>query len=175
MAIKIFSTLCVFYHVLATVAAIAGTYHLLCVSLGRQGFNPVWKRALLNGELHLWISGLLIVAIGLYLNGWDYLQNPKLWTKVSLIGVWGINSLLIKAYLGKIGLNARCTLLGISLASLLYGTFLGVAKPLANGVAPFSSLLLGYVLAIMISVAAMHRIFKTPQPNSGRFGAVAVP
>lgn len=174
MPIKIFSTLCVFYHVLATVAAIAGAYHLLRMSLGRQAYNPVWKHALRNGELHLWISGLLIVAIGVYLNGLAYLQNPKLWTKVSLIAVWGINSLLIKAYLKKVSLNGRSLFLGISLASLLYGTFLGVAKPLANGVAPFSALLLGYLLTMAISTASMHRFLKAPQSASGRFGDVAM-
>lgn len=174
MPIKILSTLCVFYHVLATVATIAGAYHLLCMALGRQTFGPVWKHALRNGELHLWISGVLIVGIGLYSNGWAYLQNPKLWTKVCLIAVWGINSLLIKAYLQKVSLDARSVFFGISLASLLYGTFLGVAKPLANGVVPFPALLLGYLLTIVTCATAMHRLFKAPPGAPGPFATAAL-
>lgn len=169
MTSKILMTLAVFYHVLATVATIAGAFQLLGISLGKNSFNPFWKQAVSLGELHLWISGILIVGLGLYMQGTEYLMNPKLWAKVSLVAVWTANSLLLKSRIRKTGLT-KCVMFGISFGSLLYGTFLGVAKPLAKGVAPYEALLAGYFITLTLTVVSLHMKSRGIPGNSPRLG-----
>ncbi len=142
-------TLAALYHVLATVAAMMAVFHFARMLRGDESRHPLWRTVFSQAEMHLWISGLALVLLGIYVTGLEkYLGNPKLWTKVSLITVWGLNSLWIKRGL-RTALPARRDLMfGISVAALFYGTFLGVAKPLAYGALPFPWFLAGFVATI---------------------------
>lgn len=144
-------TLAVFYHLVALFASLTGVFLALCRLRGVATERRLIRPLILNGELHLWLSGLLIIAFGVALKGMPYFDNPKLWTKVILITLWSLNSWLLRHY-SYSGLDQRrLAMFAISLGSLIYGSFLGVAKPLAYGVAPFWSLLVGYIACLLLT------------------------
>jgi CHASE2 domain-containing sensor protein len=99
----------------------------------------------------------MIIALGIYQKGLPYLENPKLWTKVVLVLAWTINSAMICRFIRSASPVVRARMFGISLGSLAYGSFLGVAKPLANGVAPFWMLLAGYIVSLLLAIAFLNQ------------------
>lgn len=152
MLLKLAISLATFYHLLATVAALAGVLYMLRTVLRADRHQPFAHRMFQWGEVHLWLSGVIIVALGLVQFGVTYLDNPKLWTKVSVVLLWGLNSLCIKRYLQRSGAAGRSLMMGLSMASLIYGTFLGVAKPLAHGAASYPELMSGFALLLTACV-----------------------
>ncbi|MCC7463739.1 MAG: DUF2214 family protein [Gammaproteobacteria bacterium] len=143
------TALAALYHVLATAAAMMAVFHFARRQRGEEARQPLWRDCYARAELHLWISGVLLVLIGAWVTGWaKYLDNPKLWTKVSLIVLWGLNSLWMKRTLHSASPARRDLMFGISIAALAYGSFLGVAKPLAYGVLPFGGFLAGFLATI---------------------------
>ena len=137
------------YHVLATAAAMMAVFHFARRLRGEESREPLWRALFSQAEKHLWLSGLALVLLGLYVTGPEkYLANPKLWTKVSLITLWGLNSLWIKRTLHRASPARRDLMFGISIGALLYGTFLGVAKPLAYGVLPFAVFVAGLLATV---------------------------
>ncbi|MFV5214421.1 hypothetical protein ACLIIZ_11935 [Azonexus caeni] len=150
-------TLAVFYHLAALFASLTGVFLALCRLRGMATERRLIRPLILNGELHLWLSGLLIIALGVALKGMPYFDNPKLWTKVILITLWSLNSWLLRHY-SRSGLDQRrIAMFAISLGSLIYGSFLGVAKPLAYGVAPFWGLLAGYAACLLLTGLLLQR------------------
>ena len=80
-----------------------------------------------------------------------------LFRSVILIVLWSFNSWLLRRYGGN-GLDRRrMAMFAVSLGSLFYGSFLGVAKPLAYGVAPFWSLLAGYAACLVLTWLLLQR------------------
>lgn len=161
MLLKTALTLAAFYHVMATIAAMMGLFQLIRIARGEESFAPIWKNVFQWGELHLWISGLLLVGIGFSIMGMDYLNNPKLWCKVSLVTIWTINSFIIRRTLANASVSARNVMFGISAGSLIYGTVLGVAKPLAFGVVPFEAFLTGYFVTVVVSTFILARLMAS--------------
>lgn len=106
----------------------------------------------------LWITGLVIVAIG-YLDNPAYLLNQKLWGKFAVVSILTINGMFLhhfsfprlvspQGFLG-IGWNEQLFVLMtavVSLVSWLYACYLGIARPW-NNVAPF-----GYVMGIYAGI-----------------------
>lgn len=149
------------YHVLATVAAMMSVFHFARRLRGEASRQPLWRAVYAQAELHLWLSGLALVLLGIYVTGLEkYLGNPKLWTKVSLVTLWGLNSLWMKRTLDAASPLRRDLMFGISIASLLYGTFLGVAKPLAYGVLPFPVFLAGFGITIAACAWGAHHLLR---------------
>jgi uncharacterized membrane protein len=162
------------YHVLATAAAMMAVFHFARRLRGEESREPLWRALFSQAEKHLWLSGLALVLLGLYVTGPEkYLANPKLWTKVSLITLWGLNSLWIKRTLHRASPARRDLMFGISIGALLYGTFLGVAKPLAYGVLPFPAFLSGFLATVAASAWGARRwlranAVRAPQPPAPR-------
>lgn len=157
MAMELLVTLAVFYHLAALFASLTGVFLALCRLRGMAAERPLIRPLILNGEGHLWLSGLLIIALGVAMKGLPYFDNPKLWVKVILIVLWSFNSWLLRRYSGS-GLDRRrMAMFAVSLGSLFYGSFLGVAKPLAYGVAPFWSLLAGYAACLVLTWLLVQR------------------
>ncbi len=109
----------------------------------------------------LWVTGLIIVAIG-YLDNPAYLLNQKLWAKFSVVSILTINGLFLHFYSfprlmsaqGFLGSSTSEQLLilvtaVVSLVSWLYSCYLGIARPW-NNVAPYT-----YVMTIYASVFAI--------------------
>lgn len=159
MVAKLIVALAAFYHVIATVAAMTAVFHFARVLRGEEGGHPLWRRVFSWGETHLWISGVILIAVGIYLSSLaEYLNNPKLWTKVSLVLLWGTTSYAIKKYSRTATATGRNLMFGISIGSLLYGTFLGVAKPLAYGVLAFPWFLTGFAATIALCTYGVSRV-----------------
>lgn len=149
-----------FYHIMATVAAMMAVFHFSRILRGEESSHPLWRHVFNWGELHLWVSGIMLLGVGIYLTGFEkYLSNPKLWTKVSLVTLWLGNSLWIKKTIQTASPGRRNLMFGISVGCLLYGTFLGVAKPLAYGVLPFPYFLAGFAATITFCTWGMSRLF----------------
>jgi uncharacterized membrane protein len=161
MIAKFIVAISAFYHILATVAAMMAVFQFARILRGEENHHPLWRHIFDWAEAHLWISGLMLLAVGIYVTGLDeYLANPKLWTKVSLVTLWAANSLCIKKTLRSAASGQRNLMFGTSIACLFYGTFLGVAKPLAYGVLPFPYFLAGFVLSIAIGTYGVSRLLR---------------
>ena len=150
------------YHVLATAAAMMAVFHFARRLRGEESREPLWRALFSQAEKHLWLSGLALVLLGLYVTGPEkYLANPKLWTKVSLITLWGLNSLWIKRTLHRASPARRDLMFGISIGALLYGTFLRVAKPLAYGVLPFAVFVAGLLATVGACTGVAHAMLRS--------------
>lgn len=153
------TTISAFYHVMATMAAMMAVFHFTRILRGDESSHSLWRHVFNWGEVHLWVSGVLLLVIGIYMTGFEkYLSNPKLWTKVSLVTLWLVNSLWIKKTIRTASPGRRNLMFGISVACLFYGTFLGVAKPLAYGVLPFPYFLAGFAATIALCIYGMSRL-----------------
>lgn len=166
LLIKVAITLAVLYHVLATVVVVAGVLLMLRTTLGIEHHGRFPRRMHGWGERHLWLSGALIIGLGVLQYGLAYLDNPKLWTKLTVVGVWGLNSWLIKRRIHRSTPRERALLLGVSGAALLYGTFLGVAKSLSGGVMPFGVFLAAYCVVTALCVLLLLRHFDRMKSNA---------
>lgn len=156
---KLIVVLAAFYHVMATVAAMMAIFHFARALRGEENSHPFWRHVFNWGETHLWISGAILIGAGIYLSSLaEYLNNPKLWTKVSLVVLWAAASYAIRRSSRSASATRRNLLFGISSGSLLYGTFLGVAKPLAYGILPFPWFLAGFVATIVLCTLGVSRI-----------------
>ncbi|MFD2449814.1 hypothetical protein ACFSQE_16375 [Vogesella fluminis] len=123
---KLIVVLAAFYHVMATVAAMMAIFHFARALRGEENSHPFWRHVFNWGETHLWISGAILIGAGIYLSSLaEYLNNPKLWTKVSLVVLWAAASYAIRRSSRSASATRRNLLFGISSGSLLYGTFLG--------------------------------------------------
>lgn len=165
MIAKFIVAFAAFYHVMATLAAMMSVFHFARILRGDEGGHPLWRRVFSWGETHLWISGAILIAVGIYLTSFaEYLDNPKLWTKVSLVVLWWANSCAIKKTVRTASTVRRNLMFGISTGSLFYGTLLGVSKPLAYGVLTFPWFLAGFVATIALCTYGVSRLFPAAKP-----------
>lgn len=165
MTAKFIVTLAAFYHIMATVAAMVSVFHFSRILRGDEGGHRLWRHLFSWGELHLWISGAILIGAGINLTSLaEYLDNPKLWTKVSLVALWSANSYWIRQTLHTASTARRNLMFGISTGSLFYGTFLGVGKPLAYGALPFPWFLAGFALTIALCTYGVNRLFPPARP-----------
>src|SRR5574343_356349 len=112
MIAKFIVAISAFYHILATVAAMMAVFQFARILRGEENHQPLWRHIFDWAEAHLWISGLMLLAVGIYLTGLDeYLANPKLWTKVTLVTLWAANSLGIKKTLRSASAGLRSVFL----------------------------------------------------------------
>lgn len=121
-------------------------------SLFLGGYEARWARIIRSADWQLWASGFAVIGLGISLSGEDYLADPKLWAKATLVFVWfGATRAMRLLALPKLRRGERGPMLvasSISAACWAYGAYLGVAKPLACGVAPFWALLAGFLATI---------------------------
>jgi hypothetical protein len=108
----------------------------------------------------LWISGIALLVIGYSDDGMHYLMNQKLWVKgvvviAMTINGWALHTLGLPKLKPGVCISrlpsaekGRLLLLGgLSAASWMYASFLGVARVL-NHKASFQSCLCGYLAVI---------------------------
>lgn len=124
--------------------------------LGYMTPRKYWKRILRRADLHLWLSGVAVIAVGILLSGaTQYFSNPKLWTKIVVITVWLASTQFMRRYAMLRYLRGKkapmLTASSVNVACWFYGAFLGCAKGLANGAVPFEALAAGFVLTLAVS------------------------
>jgi hypothetical protein len=156
------TSLALFWHLLAFAAG--GVYAVLAFrSVFCGGYQPFWTRVLRAADWQLWASGLVIVLLGLWVSGAGYLANPKLQAKLLVVVAWFCSTQMLRRFgrtAAERGRPAYATAAVLNLSCWAYGGFLGAAKPLAQGVAPLSALLLGFVLVTLLgwlwTMRSMH-------------------
>jgi len=167
LVLNVLTTFAAFWHVLAFAAGGVYVFHAY-FSLFRGGYDSGWTRIIRAADGQLWLSGLAIIGLGIALSGFDrYMDNPKLWTKALLITVWFISTLTMRYYaVAKLVAGFRTPMLlaaAVNVSCWIYGAFLGVAKPLANGVVPFTALMGGWFATILVCLAVTQRMEKKCQ------------
>lgn len=119
----------------------------------------------------LWVSGLVIVAIG-YLDNPAYLLNQKLWGKFTVVSILTINGLFLHYYsfrvltspVGFIGASRMAQLLVlitavVSLVSWLYSCYLGIARPW-NNVAPYAYVMIVYLIVMTVALTIALELWR---------------
>lgn len=150
-------SLALFWHVTAfavggvnVVAAYRGLF------TGRH--DSSWPRAIRAAEAHLWLSGLVVIALASLESGWSsYLSNPKLWAKLAVVSIWLAAALLLRHVAApKLRAGQRGPMLwvsSVSAACWLYAAFLGVARPLGDGAVSFPTLMAGFAMTTLTCLA----------------------
>lgn len=134
---------------------------------GHGAYEPLWGKIIRHADVHLWLSGIVIIVIGLLLSGAGaYFTNPKLWAKITVIVFWFASTQYMRRVAlplfrsGKRGAMLACS--SINVSCWIYGAFLGCAKGLAYGKASFSALIIGFtgiMLACFIFTVMLERRF----------------
>jgi chromate transporter len=153
---KLLQSLAMLWHTFAFAAGGVYVFHAYRV-LFYGGFNPTGVKVIRSADWQLWLSGLMIIGLGIVIDGTSaYAENPKLWAKVILIIIWLISTQAIRRYAAaKMRTGYRIPMLlasSVNVTCWIYGAFLGIAKPLAFGVMSFKSLLLGFDIVLLLSL-----------------------
>jgi hypothetical protein len=166
-ALKLFITLAALWHTLAFAAG--GVFVTLAFgALCGLKYERWWTRVIRTADQQLWISGVALIGLGILGSGFqNYVSNPKLWAKILVIAVWAISIQLLRRYKRRGETEKLLLACGVSLGCWTYGAFLGVAKPLAYGAAPFWAFAAGFVLvclAAVLTAGAVYRRFALAAP-----------
>lgn len=144
-------TLIVYAHLLAACVAV-GILLIQDLALAKSKGNPLSATAIReltkSAEIMfialvvLWISGLSLVLLGYLENPQQYLMNPKLWAKFTVVSVLTLNGIALHYFSfprvtsrrGLLGLptfeQILVTLTGaLSSVSWLFACYLGIARP----------------------------------------------
>jgi hypothetical protein len=144
-------TLIVYAHLLAACVAV-GILLIQDLALARSKGNPLSATAIRDltksaeimfiALIVLWISGLSLVLLGYLENPQQYLMNPKLWAKFTVVSVLTLNGIALHYFSfprvtsrrGLLGLptfeQILVTLTGaLSSVSWLFACYLGIARP----------------------------------------------
>lgn len=91
----------------------------------------------------LWMTGVVLVSLDVYLKGWNYLSNPKLQSKVAIVMLLTLNGFALHKYvlplmqkagsLLHLSFSQRVLTLfsgAVSGVSWLYAAMLGIGRPL---------------------------------------------
>ena len=172
LTLKILLSLVVLWHTFAFAAGgvyIFNAYHILF----RGGHNPSGVKVIRSADWQLWLSGFMIIGLGIMVDGFDqYAANPKLWAKTLLIIIWLISTQTIRRYaVVKIRTGDRIPMLlasSVNVACWIYGAFLGVAKPLEFGVISFSMWTIGFdvtlAFCIIVTIVLENHYKPTTAP-----------
>lgn len=118
-------------------------------------YNGKWSRLIRQADLHLWISGIALISLGVWQKGFDvYFSNPKLWSKITIVFIWMLSTQLMR----RVGLQAlkrgnRVPMLHLSAINIscwIYGAFLGCANSLGYGGLSYAMFLSGFALLNLV-------------------------
>lgn len=166
-AVKFLWVLAIFWHTLAFAAGGMNVVSAYRALFGGE-HDPARTRAIRSAEWQLWVSGFVIIGLGIVLTSWhSYLDNPKLWSKIVVVSIWLASTIVLRnasrhrwPIAGRRGILLTCSVSG---ACWFYGAFLGVAKPLANGVMPFWGFMAGFV-GVLIACIAVTFLWEQRSP-----------
>lgn len=156
-------TLAAFWHVLGFAFGLIYIHFSLKSLVGFIPYDKTWTRIIRSADLHLWLSGVALIGLGIWQKGWDvYLANPKLWCKVTVVMVWLLSTQAMRRYavprLKSGNPQPMLRLAAINIACWIYGAILGCAKPLAYGVWSYPEFLAGFGVVTLISFIAVRQM-----------------
>lgn len=176
-------TLLVYAHLLAACVSV-GILLLQDLALAKTRGNPLPEKMV--GDLRtaadimfaalvvLWVTGLALVIVGYLDNPQQYLMNPKLWAKFTVVSILTLNGLLLHyfsfprvvSHTGLLGRSPleQCLIAAtgaISSTSWLFACFLGIARPW-NYTAQYQFVMLVYAAlvigAVIVACKIMHSL-----------------
>lgn len=180
LTLKTLLSFAVLWHIFAFAAGGVYVFHAYRV-LFLGGYNPSSVKVIRSADWQLWLSGFMIIGLGIALYGFDrYTANPKLWAKVIVITIWLISTQTIRQYaVAQMRTGYRTPMLlasAVNIACWVYGAFLGVAKPLGFGAVSFTMLMAGFditiALCLIVTIALENRrlrmatAFNTPDHDN---------
>lgn len=171
LILKTLLSITMLWHVCAFAAGGVYVFHAYRV-LFYGGHNPAGLKVIRTADVQLWLSGFTMIGLGIAVYGLDaYMQNPKLWAKMILIIIWLISTQFIRRYAaGQMRSGNRLPMLlasSVNVACWTYGAFLGVAKPLASGGYSFSTFILGFDIALTLSLLVTILLENHKQSATG--------
>lgn len=152
-ALYLIQSLAVLWHAIAFGAGGVFVYFSYRALFELEPYALRWGKIIRHADVHLWLSGLAIIAISTGLVGAEkYFSNPKLWTKITVIIIWALSTQILRHValpLFKEGKrNLMLSACSVNMACWLYGAFLGCAKGLAYGRVSYPLLEGGFILTI---------------------------
>lgn len=149
-AVCIMKTLIVFAHLLAVCVAV-GTLLIQDLALAKSRGKPLPASAIKElikaadimfiALIALWVSGLTLVLLGYLENPQQYLQNEKLWAKISVVLVLTLNGIALHYFsfpritspsgiINASGFEQKLVALtgAVSSVSWLFACYLGIAR-----------------------------------------------
>lgn len=175
-------TLLVYAHLLAACVSV-GILLLQDLALAKTRGNPLSEKAV--AELRkaadimfialviLWVTGLTLVIVGYLENPQQYLMNPKLWAKFTVVSILTLNGLLLHYFsfprvISRAGLLGRSpleqTLIAItgaiSSTSWLFACFLGIARPW-NYTANYEFVMLVYAALVVGAIIVACNVVRS--------------
>ncbi len=164
-AIKFVIPIAALWHIVGFAFGIVYIKSSIMSLLGYENYNKKWSFIIKNADFHLWLSGLLLIAAGLFQgNSLEYISNPKLWCKITVILVWVLaTQLMHRIGIPQLQLGNKAPMMQLSAINLgcwIYGAFLGCAKPLAYGIVSYPTFLIGFVGTISGCFLALQHLEK---------------
>lgn len=161
-------TLAALWHVVGFAFGLVYVRLSLLSLLDKIPYQPAWTPVLRNADLHLWLSGFALIGLGIWDKGFDiYINNPKLWCKVTVVIVWMLSTQAMRfvgiAHLKQGNKKPMIHLSAINIICWIYGAFLGCAKALAYGVVPYSYFLIGFLIITSLIIFSLQKLCCTEQ------------
>lgn len=182
-------TLIVYAHLLAACVAI-GILLIQDLALAKSKGSPLSATAIKDltksaeimfiALVVLWISGLSLVLLGYLENPQQYLMNPKLWAKFTVVSVLTLNGIALHYFSfprvtsrrGLLGLptfeQILVTLTGaLSSVSWLFACYLGIARPW-NYIVDYSFVMFiysGLLVGAFIVAGEVLRAMRRAEPE----------
>lgn len=182
-------TLIVYAHLLAACVAI-GILLIQDLALAKSKGSPLSATAIKDltksaeimfiALVVLWISGLSLVLLGYLENPQQYLMNPKLWAKFTVVSVLTLNGIALHYFSfprvtsrrGLLGLptfeQILVTLTGaLSSVSWLFACYLGIARPW-NYIVDYSFVMFiysGLLVGAFIIAGEVLRAMRRAEPE----------
>ncbi len=162
--------------IIGLLVTIAAMWHVLGFAFGlvyinfslKSLFNLMpydrqWSGVIRSADLHLWLSGIVLIVLGLFQKGaGEYLSNPKLWCKVTVVVIWFLSTQLMRRVgipsLKKGDDGPMMKLSAVNISCWIYGAFLGCAKPLAYGVVSYSGFIFGFICTTLLSFLILYYV-----------------
>ncbi|HTF98413.1 MAG TPA: DUF2214 domain-containing protein [Cellvibrio sp.] len=174
-------TLLVYAHLLAACVSV-GILLLQDLALAKTRGNPLSEKAIADlrkaadimfiALVILWVTGLTLVIVGYLENPQQYLMNPKLWAKFTVVSILTLNGLLLHYFsfprvISRAGLLGRSFLEqnliaitgAVSSTSWLFACFLGIARPW-NYTANYEFVMLVYAVLVAGAIVVACNVIR---------------
>lgn len=148
-------SLAAFWHVVGFAFGFVYVRFAFLSLFGNMPYDRENSRILRTADLHLWLSGLVLIGLGMLDQGAVlYLSNPKLWGKLTVVLVWMCSTQAMRHFglpawkQGRPELMFQCCVTNI--ACWMYGAMLGGAHMLADGVVSYAEFMFGFLCVLSL-------------------------
>lgn len=161
-------TVAAFWHVLGFAFGLVYIHLSLKSLIGTIPYDRQWSKTIRMSDLHLWLSGISLMALGVSQVGFAvFMSNPKLLSKLTVVCVWCLSTQLMRWYaIPRLKQGSRQPMLflsAINISCWVYGAILGCAKPLANVGTPYAWFMAGFLITMALCFWAVSKLANIPK------------